>query len=587
MASKKVLFIGIDGMDPSLTEEFMSKGLLPNFLKLSKEGQYSRLATVTPPQSPVVWTSIATGCHPAEHGIHDFLGRDRKNYLPNLSILRLEKNKYVKPFTVKTFWEKASEKGTASVVLRWPLTFPAEQVTHASLLSGLGTPDIQGKLGTYTYYTTDTSAIPGDKKGRIVSLQCKNRRIATEIKGPFIASLTGMKESCIPFEIEINDGHIYCTVGRHSFDLYEGGWSDWIPLKFSLGLMRNIDGICRFYLKSIGPELNLYMTPMNIARATDNFPLSSPLSYSEALSDIIGPYATLGLPEDTNSLNDGLIDEDAFLAICNEIMDERERMFFHELGRFREGILACVFDTTDRIQHMFYRFIDKDHPMYDEALASKYGNVIADYYVRMNGIVGRALSMIDSDTALIICSDHGFTSFRKAVHLNTWLTETGFMSLKESKTHCDGLFDNVDWNKTRAYAVGLNSIYLNIKGREKNGILEGKEIASTKHELVDKLKSLMDNGIRVIRETYYTGKQEDDKPDLIVGYERNYRQSWQTAIGAVPAGCVIEENLKKWSGDHCCDGALVSGVFFTNQKNYAKPLQVEDISSLIMEAVGL
>jgi predicted AlkP superfamily phosphohydrolase/phosphomutase len=591
MPAGKVLVIGIDGMDPAIAEELMGSGELPNFSRLSRTGSYSRLKTVNPPQSPVAWTSIATGANPGGHGIYDFLGRTPENYLPYLSMLNLEKSGYRPPVKAKTFWEKASERGIRSVVLRWPLTFPPRKI-EGSVLAGLGVPDIQGRLGVYTSFSTDTTAEAKDGRGRIVNVDVSGGIIRTDIIGPSVSLFGRSREVTSPLDIEVLDGFIRCRAGKSGFELAEGDWSDWVPLRFSLGLGRHADGICRFYLKSTAPEFNLYMTPVNIPHGTSSFPISAPMGYSRELIKAIGPYATLGMPEDTSALNDGIVDEGQFLTLCSGIMDERENMLRHELKRFKEGILACVFDTTDRIQHMFWRLTDASHPMYNEMLAQEYGNVISSYYKRMDRILGEITAGVSADTLLIVCSDHGFRSFRRAVHLNVWLVNNGFMSLRDGETSCEGLFNNVDWNRTRAYALGLNTVYLNVKGREGKGILDQGEVASTKRELIARLRSFDDSGTRVFRNVYntvdiYSGKELPSAPDIIVGYESVYRQSWQTAVGGVPSGKSIEDNLKKWSGDHCCDADCVPGVFFTNKKSPCGNMSVLDISPLILDHMGI
>jgi len=125
-------------MDPRITESMMEKGELPNFSRL----HYSRLPTINPSQSPVVWTTIATGVPPSDHGIFDFIQRDPKNYLPYLSMLQLKGFRYLRPVRAKTFWEKASEKEIPSTIIRWPVTFPPAPF-KGRILSGLGVPDIR------------------------------------------------------------------------------------------------------------------------------------------------------------------------------------------------------------------------------------------------------------------------------------------------------------------------------------------------------------------------------------------------------------------------------------------------------------
>ncbi len=564
----------------------MEAGALPAFSGLAGQGSYRRLQTMNPPQSPVVWTSIATGSTPAKHGIFDFLHSDPKTYLPYLSILRREGHKYKPPYSVKTFWERASEAGIPSTIIRWPVTFPPKPI-KGNVLAGLGVPDIRGTLGTYSFYTTDSSIHKADKKGNLVHVQVKNNRIVTELAGPVTATDRGQKEITLPLVIVLSADSVTCSLGSAKIPLKEGQWSDWIQLKFSLGLLTSVKGICKLYLKSIAPEFALYITPIHVDPEAYAFPIASPYDYAQDLQKETGcPFATLGMPEEANAMNEEVIDEDAFLLHADTLMQEREKMFNNALSKFKEGILACVFDTTDRVQHMFWCFMDKSHPFCNEKMAEKYGDVIASYYRRMDKIVAEMMKKISDDTLLLICSDHGFSSLKKEVHLNAWLVQNGFMTLRAGQTECQGLFDNVQWSGTKAYAVGFNSIYLNRKGREREGIVTDDNIESTKKALSEKLITLMDNGVKVVSKVYdtrelYGGEPLINEPDLIIGYNKAYRSSSQSAIGQIKAGPVIENNLKKWSGDHCSEAEAVPGIFFSNEKELPEKLSVLDIAPLI------
>jgi predicted AlkP superfamily phosphohydrolase/phosphomutase len=571
-------------MDPTLAEQMMAAGELPNFARLAAMGSYDRLATVAPPQSPVVWSSIASGMNPGEHGVFDFIHRNPATYLPSLSLFRLEKGRYLNPVRATTFWERLAGCSIPATLLKWPMGFPPREFA-GSLLAGLGVPDVRGMLGVYTLFTSIPEALPADAKGRIVPVVARSGRIATEIAGPFAASLTGRKEVAQPLDIIIEGDSAHCRVGRQTFTLREGEWSGWIAIPFDVGFFKSVIGLCRFHLKHLAPEFVLYMTPVNVSYNSAEFPVSHPPGYAGELNLAIGHYATLGMAEDTNALNDGVLDEDEFLSICYNVMDERESLFFHELSRFKEGLLACVFDTTDRIQHMFWRMLDDSHPMYEGELAERYADVIAGSYRRMDNVIGTIVERMP-DACLLVCSDHGFGSFRRTVHLNTWLVQNGFMFLKPGANSCEGLFETVDWARTTAYAVGLTSLYLNVRGREKHGIVPEEEVTGMKQTLAERLTVLADDGqpvVHAVRDArlLYHGKEQAVGPDLVVGFGTGYRASWQTAVGGVPEGPVIEDNLKKWSGDHCCDAGLVPGIFFSSQAGLLRNREVTGIAEVI------
>ncbi len=586
----KVLLLGIDGFDPKILETLMGRGELPNFVRLAETGFFSPLATVYPPQSPVVWTTIATGCAPAEHGISDFLSRDPGAYLPKLAILRQGKLGYLRPYQTQTFWEIASENEITATILKWPLTFPATPIL-GNILSGLGTPDLRGTLGRYTFFTSKEVQNAGAKKGTIVRVQASAGVINTALTGPFTFSLQGTRPASVPVEIELGAGQIHCRLGQASFSLKEGSWSDWIQVDFKVGFLRTVRGMCRFYLESIKPDFSLYATPVNISCETQNLPLSYPLSYARKLAAAIGNYATISLPEDANALKDQVIGERAFLAGCDLIIAERERTFFHALEGFREGILACIFDTPDRIQHMFWRFWDPNHPLYDEQEALAFAPVIPGIYRRLDAILGRALEMAPKDTLVMVCSDHGFTSFKWSVHLNSWLVQNGFMALNNGETAGRDLFQDVDWAKTSAFALGLNSLFLNVKGREAQGSIEPDALPALRESLVRRLRTWTNQGGPVIMDVVFPQEPSGHKcelpsPDLIIGYASGYRASWETAVGGGPGGWVIQENLDKWSGDHCCDPGVVPGIFLSNERNLLRKPHVQEICPAILDYLG-
>ena len=591
MKKRKVIVIGIDGFDPTILEEMMGRGELPNFSRLADKGIFNPMQTVFPPQSPVAWTTIATGRPPTEHGIYDFLTLKPGEYSPQLTILRQGKFTYIPPYQTKTFWEIASENSIPSTILKWPLTFPATPM-FGNTLSGLGTPDILGTLGRYTFFTSNDASGSGEKKGTITKINISKGLINTILTGPISLTFSGTKPAGTPLEIELSEGKILCHLTDQSFSLEEGCWSDWIHVDFKVGFMRHVKGMCRFYLESINPDFNLYVTPINISCQTQSMPISSPLGYAKRLAAAVGNYSTLGLAEDANALKDLVIGERAFLSGCELIMRERESIFIHALQEFKEGILACIFDTPDRIQHMFWRYMDLDHPLYNEEEARVFGEIIPGCYRHMDGILGRTLERVDKDTLIIACSDHGFTSFRWSVHLNTWLAQNGFMALNQGQTEGRDLFRDTDWSKTSAFALGLNSIFLNVKGRERRGTVEPDALPLVKEELVRKLKGLIHNGKPVIKTINSPDqpsgqKTEHQAPDLIVGYDDGFRTSWQTAVGGGPADKVIEVNLTKWSGDHCCDPEIVPAIFLTNERTLGRKPHAKDICPAILDYLGL
>ncbi len=595
MSRRKALVIGVDGMDPRICRRLMAENALPHLAALAEYGTFTDLATSNPPQSPVAWTCVAAGTNPGRHGIFDFLVRDPKRLLPELSLLRRKRSKlgvvrHVRPFEGKTFWDLAAEAGLPSVVLRWPLTFPPGNAGAAGSkgLAGLGAPDVKGRLGNYVFYTESDD--PGTARGATVRVKFRDGRAELMVEGPANAG------GGTALSLSRADGRLDLSVSGRTIALRPGAWSDWLPLCFGPENETRIKGIARVFPTSLEP-LGLYLGPIQVDPREPCLPIASPEAYAAELADALGgPYATLGMPEETKGLTEGRLSDEAFLDMCDDITTERERMFDFELGRFDEGLLACVFDTSDRIQHMFWRLFDPAHPLYDPKAAKRLGPIVEDHYRRMDAVVGRAVAAADDDTALLVCSDHGFASYTRTVHLNTWLAEEGFLSLKDRDPDDAGeLFRHVDWAGTRAYAMGFGSIYLNLAEREKHGqVRPGEEAQTLARELASRLAGLTDEtGAAAVNRVYFRdeiceGPLAADAPDLVVGWRPPFRVSWTTAIGGVGPG-VFEDNNQKWSGDHCVDAALVPGSLFSNRRfdlGGQTPSQTR-LAATILNALGL
>jgi predicted AlkP superfamily phosphohydrolase/phosphomutase len=268
-------------------------------------------------------------------------------------------------------------------------------------------------------------------------------------------------------------------------------------------------------------------------------------------------------------------------------------MFFHSLNIMRKGTQVCVFDTSDRVQHMFWRYHEKEHPANRVSPPTLNFDPIADMYLKMDDLLGRTLKCIGQDDVLLVISDHGFASFRRCFNLNAYLRENGYLQLKAG---CEGgdYFKNVDWSKTKAFAVGLGGLFINLKGREKSGsVAPGSEYENLKAELKARLTGLKDpltgeiaiNSIYSL-EQFGDGPYRLSGPDLLLGFNPGYRIAWDSATGN-PAGEVFSDNIKKWSGDHCIDYKQVPGIFFaTKAINHPDP-ELKDIAPTIIDLFSL
>ncbi len=531
-AVKKAIFLGFDGLDPRVTERLMAEGKLPNFVKLREQGSYRRLRTTFPALSPVAWSTFATGVNPAKHNIFDFLNRDLRTYAPELSSAKVTRRSVEMRRKSETFWKILGRNGVTSTILRVPITFPPEDF-NGRLLSAMCTPDLRGTQGTFSRF--DAPA----------------------------AELVGPEGEAIPFRAEAGE----LAIQGQRFALAVGEYTPWIRLKFP-----SARGIVRFLLVREAPEFSLYATPVQIDPEAPALPISHPRYYAIYLAKLLGSFATLGMAEDTWGFNEGAIGQAEFLKQAADIQAEREAMFFAALDRTRRGVVACVFDTSDRVQHMCYRD----------------AGVIETMYIDMDRVLGRALKYVDSGTAMFVLSDHGFTSFRRGVNLNSWLLREGYLVLAGEAGE---YFEGIDWSRTRAYTFGLVGLYLNLRGREAQGVVAPDEAAGLRRELAGKLTGMRDGAaVAIVRayeaEDIYRGPYLGAAPDLVIGYADGYRASWDAAVGKV-SGSVFEDNEKAWCGDHCVDPSLVPGVLFSNLKIAAENPGIEDIAATALGLFGV
>jgi len=468
-----------------------------------------------------------------------------------------------------------------------PITFPPEKF-DGRLLSAMCTPDLRGTQGSFSLFSTRYRQASHENGSRYPLVR-KGMRFTGLLEGPEHPLVEDARPLAVPFSVVLNGkaGEVTLEIQGERHRLGLGEYTSWISVAFRAGPAMTAYGICRFLLTELEPEVSLYVTPIHIDPERPALPISHPTYYSAYLAKLLGAFATVGMAEDTWALNEGAIDEDAFLKQAWAIHEERELMFFNALQRMRHGVTACVFDASDRIQHMFYRYLDG-------RASDKHAGAIEEMYRRMDELVGRTLRYVDPETALFVLSDHGFGSFRRGVNLNAWLLENGYLALEDGARGAGPYFRGVDWGRTRAYTLGLAGLYLNLKGREARGIVEpGAEAEALKAELIDRLTGLKDpeTGEVAIRRVYatdrlYRGPYLEQAPDLIVGYNEGYRTSWDAAQGKFTR-IIFEENRKAWSGDHSLDPVLVPGVLFSNLRIAADDPGIEDMAPTALALFGL
>ena len=578
--------LGVDGMDPSFLERHWKE--LPNVARLRDSGGFQRLRTTTPPQSPVAWSTFITGLDPPEHGIFDFVHRDAKTMQPYSSMSRTEEPRFsipLGPYVIplssarvetlrkgQAFWQILADRHIPVAIMHMPTNFPPVKVGEA--LAGMGTPDMRGTQGTFTYYTDDPEELAHDVPGgRVVKVHAENGRFILPVEGPPNSLRKDSRFATVDLVVDVDPEHSAArlSMGDPVAIVKQGEWSDWLRADFPLlGWLAGARGMFRVYAKELHPRLAMYITPVNIDPLSPDLPISTPSSYSRHVAGDIGPFYTQGIAEDTSAFRQGVLTMEEFERQSALVQGDELKLLRYSLEHFREGLLFFYFSSIDQNSHMLW---------------GKHEPELLEVYRAVDGAIGEAMGRFP-DADIIVMSDHGFNSFDRSVNLNTWLWQQGYLALQGPPRGDDEMFADVDWSKTQVYALGLNGLYLNIAGREKNGILHrGAESAAVMRKLSEDLTQFRDpvDGRQVVEVLSPT--HAEIGPDMIVGYGRSYRGSWQTALGAVPPS-VLEDNTDAWIGDHCINPDDVPGVLLSNRALRAGSPGLKDLTVTILGLFG-
>jgi len=613
----KVIVVAFDGLDPLLARQWMDAGLLPNFSRLRNEGAFRALGTSIPPQSPVAWSNFITGQNPGGHAIFDFIHRDARNYLPFLSTSKTEVPQnfwHVAGYKIPTdsgdvkllrkgpaFWEYLDEADIPATIFAVPSNFPPVEGRFRSL-SGMGTPDLLGGYGSFSFFTDDPPENEDDiSGGKVFPVEVIEGTVQEKITGPpntFVEIPEGQSppDSEVEFTVFVDpeDDVAALDVMDERHVLKVGEWTDWIQLSFEMMPMVSVKGMVRFLLKSVRP-FELYVSPINIDPREPAMPISTPSEYSAELAEARGaPFHTQGIPEDTKALSGDVLDNAEFLQQAHTVLAERLDLYRYELDRFNDGLLFFYFSSSDQITHMFWRTMDHKHPAYDPEKDEAYTNVVRDTYIKLDEVLGEAIAKLDNKTTLMVMSDHGFAPYYQSFHLSSWLLENGYVQLRDPNDRETEFLQNVNWYGTKAYTLGINSLYLNLMGREGRGIVGAADADRLLDEIAEKLKKVVDpaTGRNIISHVYkasevYKGKYQSEAPDLVIGYARGYRASWETALGKFPEGPLLRPNTDAWGGDHCMSAEEVPGSLFASRQVKLLDPSLVDLPVTILELFGI
>ncbi|SFI64748.1 alkaline phosphatase family protein [Planctomicrobium piriforme] len=622
---KKVIVIGIDGMDPRLCRSMMRDGLLPNMTRMSAAGGFSSLATSMPPQSPVAWASFINGAGPGSHGIFDFIHRhpheqctpyfSAAETLPGDGYWELGDHKLQLDFwpfnhqpakTVlkrqgRPFWDYLDAAGIPTTFYDLPSNYPPSpsEYGHHRCISGMGTPDMLGTYGTYQYFGTDVPGMGveegGGKRSRLSFIRDSAK---ATLVGPENSLLKTPQPITIEFEVhrDKESNAALLEIQGQKFLLNPGQWSPWLKLDFALSTptpvpTQHASGICRFLLQEVSPTFRLYVSPINVDPTAPAVALSEPPEFIKDVSQQLGMFYTTGFQEDHKARSNGVFVDDEFLKQATMVLDERLAMFEYAVENYEDGLLFFYFSSSDLQSHMFWWNADENskHPSRSTPEAQKYFAHIKQLYQRLDAVIGDIYDRYGGKATIIAMSDHGFANFGRQFNVNSWLRDAGLLGPRE----CTSILADVDWSATRAYGLGINGLYLNLEGRERDGIVEpGEEQERLTRQIIAGLESVRDvDGQQVIRRVYradeiYHGPATALAPDLIIGYSRGYRASWDTCLGGLTPQ-VLLDNDSAWSADHCADALEVPGVLCCNQPLRRGDPSLVDLAPSILADFGL
>jgi predicted AlkP superfamily phosphohydrolase/phosphomutase len=541
----------------------------------------------------VAWSTFITGLDPEQHGIFDFVHRDPATMLPLSSMAetlppahQLEIGPLALPLSParvrslrsgRSFWEILADRGIPVTVMRMPVNYPPVQGAGRAL-AGMGTPDLNGTFGSFTYYTDDPLEQPREVSGgSIVPVAVVNHRVILPVEGPPNTLRRDRRPVQLDLVADIDPAAraMRVQIGGQQVILKQGEWSTWIRVRFPLiPHLAGAEGMFRLYAQELDPGIRIYRSPLNADPADPALPISAPAAFSGELAGRIGPFYTQGIEEDTSALRQGALSLAEYLEQSRIVMREHEASLHDCLSRFDDGLLFFYFSEIDQNSHVLW---------------GRHPEELLETYQAVDRAIGSVLDQ-KRDQTVIVMSDHGFAAFDRSVNLNTWLHEQGFLAFDDpAMSSGNEMFAHVDWKKTSAYAMGLNALYLNLAGREKNGTVSPSGRAAVLADLIRRLREFRDPDTgRLVVADVATVKPSNSRfaPDLIVGYAPGYRASWETALGAAPAG-VVGINGDAWIADHCIAAGAVPGVLLGTRAPQLADPRLKDLPVTILREFGV
>jgi len=625
--ARRVIVLGFDGVDPDLVSEFLND--LPNVSAIAESGTLTECRTTNPPESPVAWATFATGMNPGRHGIFDFVRRDPDSVDPYRPLNGMVDGRPpdfgpfgfpLRPPSARNlrggegFWMPIARAGYRVSILRMPLTFPPDAARGGEILCGLGVPDLRGTQGSYTLFRAGPNAVDAETVfgGLHKKIYLRQNSADSVLEGPPDPRQPGSgKRLSTPLRFTFAGNQATVSVDdAPAVALDTERFSEWIRVEFRAGPFVRLVGMTRFLLLETGDEASVYASPIQIAPGSAPLPISAPRGFAKRMAERLGPMKTAGWPEDTFAANERVLNDVQAFADIEDTYRAHERLLLDRLDHANASLCAMVFTAPDRASHLFFRYRDTRHPAHDPRQIAAFqretgvADPIRESYRWMDQTLGAVRERLRTNDVLIVVSDHGFHTWRQGVNLNTWLLREGYLFLKDAGAQqrertLEQFFrrrsetSHIDWEKTRAYAMGLGQIYLNLKGREARGIVDPTDRDALLDELTKKLAALRTPdstggaGTLVFTkihrgERIWSGSRMDEAPDLQCAFANGFRVSWQTALLGVPPE-VFETNTHPWSGDHCSNDADQTAGFFLSNKKLSADANpgLEDLAATI------
>lgn len=618
----RVIILGFDGVEPSIVETMLDAGELPNLANLRASGTYSELESVIPPQSPTAWASFITSKFPGNHGIYDFLRRipsanigGKPRIVPSIGYTRRSHARLSPTGAMskapemtnlregEPFWMPADRAGKRSKILHVPFAFPADDMKNGYMLCGLGVPDLRNADSTFYSFSESYSEEKTVSGGIQFPLVLSDGTATVSIPGARDSRKSSRDADAytlteLTFQIDRSAGSVTINTPSGAIELSEGDWSDFVEWEFAVTDAYTVKAISRFFVMSVAEPAKIYMSCLQFHPNTPYMPISSPESYASELKDRYGFYKTIGWIYDTHALRQDALSEDVFLDDVRATMAWREELVLDELDRGEFDLLVGAWTGPDRVSHLFWRFRDPGHPLYTEEGAEKYGDVVEETYRRMDETIGKVAERLQEDDLLMVLSDHGFHSFRKGLNVNTWLIRNGYQSIvgqtdAATAVNSGEFLDGIDWANTKAYSLGLGSIFINIAGREAEGIVAEDDVAALIAEISEKLAGVVDpdTGDKVFSAIYtvddFSGIATANAPDIQLGYAEGYQSTKDTVKGSAPLE-LFEPTTDKWSGEHAASNFVETpGIFFSNQVIDSESPRIIDLGATALHYLGV